>query len=478
MTFSLFQAHLPFHSVFPYLQFLPPKSQQSPEDWSGAEAQSIKIGDLVVVLEPIFSKWGNPSGDIGVSEGDKFRIAQVLLVYKLDAGYPVSIALSAEAFESQFVETVLCVKADMARLAGQGFYYLLARPKKELGAAELQSLEELQKWGSNGSRIDSKGGLAEPAYHFLSKLNVPVDASFAKQPLDIEMLAFYLFSESDAAPAGRAPDLNGYFNKIKKKDAGAKAGSEASSAPAAEKSAGAGVGLLDLLADDWTPSAAPVAAPAPPLDPISAPQDSGIAADIASIVDGIKQNAPELLEEKVSGGSGFRQPPAPPPDPPLPHLKSANQDISSPPESTAPQVTPPPPVPLYGAPLKEGADKPKPSTERKVTLEALLGSDGLGSASKAAPAAGLERASAPGDSLADGLAELAKTTEPKAAASSSADPFSTGTGSTATEDPFAFLSTPGSAGKAEDPFAGASSSSSQADPFASPNTGSPSSSTE
>ena len=433
MTFSLFQAHLAFHSVFPYLKLMPPYCEQSPEDWSSSEAVNIKPGDVIFVLDPIFSPWGNKTQGIGVSEGDKFRVAQVLLPFKQDSGFPMSIALSADSYEMQFVETILCVKADAARMAGHGFYYLHIRPKKELSAAQIGQIADLHKYGSSGSRTATPRQLPDPAYAFFTALDIALEPTFAKNPMDIEMLAFYLYSDYDSAPAGRAPNISDTFIPVKRTDAPPPARTPAASSttttkPSNTSNSAADYGnqsLMALLSDDWVPggkveqkpapipassgppATSPPAAPAPPAPsskPAASSQDSvkGMAAEIASLVDGLSMNnASEPQSEKSSKvqmapSPGMKVAPPPPPPgvstaralhPPNHPLRKKgekdNGESGATPAPTTPQPTIPQasvpgvpgPIPMYGA--KDGSEKKQTTqSEKKVTLEALLNSGG------------------------------------------------------------------------------------------------------
>ncbi len=419
MTFSLFQANLPFHAVFPYLRLLQPFAEQSPEAWSAKEAETIRLGDIVFVLQPIFSPWGNSAQGIGVSEGDKFRIAQVLLVFRQDAGYPMCMALSAESYEMQFVETVLCVKADAARLQGHGFYYLLARPKNEPTQTDLAQIAEMHKYGNSGSRIETPKQLPEPAYVFLNTLHVPLDASYSKQPLDIEILGFQLFSDGDSAPEGKAPDLNGVFFPVRKNDR--TASSNIADAPAVtpqddSQKAYSNQSLMALLSDDWTPDSSPQAplpskpaAPPPAAaEPTPTPSASseavrGMAAEIASLVSGLQgvTEAEKNSKIQMAPSPGVKQSPITPPNGAVPPpvqvktqlhpsahpLKKPTEGApgAAPPAATGynaapgipiaqpPAAAPPPKVPMYGA--KDAGAKPNPPSEKKVTLEDLLAGD-------------------------------------------------------------------------------------------------------
>src|SRR5438067_1846338 len=105
MTFSVSQTQLSYTTVLPYLRYLAPSDKQSPEDWSAIEAKQIIAGDIVFALEPIFSQFGSSARGIGVNDGDKFKISTMLLIHKMDAGYPMSLALTSDSYEMQFVET-------------------------------------------------------------------------------------------------------------------------------------------------------------------------------------------------------------------------------------------------------------------------------------------------------------------------------------------------------------------------------------
>lgn len=444
MTFSLFQAHLAFHSVYQYLRILPPYSEQSPEDWSGAESSLIKIGDMVFVLEPIFSPWGNSSQGIGVSEGDKFRIAQLILVCKTDSDYPMGLALSADSYEMQFVETVLCVKADIARLAGHGFYYLIARPKKAPTSDDLSQIGQLAKYGNNGERAKPPNQMPEPCYQFLSALHAPLDPAFVRQPIDIEVLGYYLFSDNDAVPAGRAPDLRGFFSPIKRSETPTVEARKPSPQAAEAQKSYASQSLNALLSDDWSPDPSTKNAP-PPLPAGPSPAQNsirGMAAEIASLAmkDGEDSDSKSGNKIQMAPSPGVKAAPAAPAQTPGPgrlSLQPSAHPLKSPPPAQrpapvplnqgtapapapapAPAATPPPAapgrVPMYGS--AGGPKEPPKPNAHKVTLEALFSGESVDLAEVESKPSFIFEKDKSKSSLADGLVDLANATSSESAA--------------------------------------------------------------
>ncbi|MBX9569870.1 MAG: hypothetical protein K2X77_13315, partial [Candidatus Obscuribacterales bacterium] len=400
MTFSIFQVNLPFHAVYPYLKLRPPGASKSPEDWSAAETESLAIGDIVFLLEPIFSSYGNPKQGLGVSEGDSFRVTNMLMLFRQDAGYPMCISLTTDSYEMQFAETILCVKADLAKASGNGFYYLHAAKIPAANEGELAAIAEMHKWGNAGKRLEAPKGLAEPGYFFLNNLKAPVEPIYQKQLFDIEMCAYYLFTDNEQNFKGKAPDLTGFFEPVKRpENALAGIDLEASKPAPAPAPAAPSMSLNSLLSDDWSPTPAPAAPPKVPDVPVppqpvpSQPptQAAGktpphkLAAEIASLVEGFKKDAePEPPKGKVSmaPSPGVKHaPPSVPAPPPVNQrgveLKPPNHPLQKPagpgigqlinmfgggkkeepPKQESPGVAPPPPVPMRG---KEG-EKTKPA---------------------------------------------------------------------------------------------------------------------
>ncbi len=286
MSFSLFQANLPFHAVFTYLRLLAPESSQSIEDWASAETENIAIGDILFILEVAHSPYGDASKGIGVSEGDKFKATDMIMVFRQDAGYPMGFIISADKYEMQFVETVLTAHAETARKFNKGFYYLMARPTKPLAAQQLAELAEMHKWGNTGSRSEAPRGLGDPAYAFLHNLGAAIEPSSFDQPLEIDTLGYNLFSEDDHSSSSRLPDLRSFLRGVKKdgaltaehlaqassssRAAATDATVETSRIPAPETAKPTqkqgSVGLSALFSD-WKP---------PPIKPITPPSPAGV----------------------------------------------------------------------------------------------------------------------------------------------------------------------------------------------------------
>lgn len=293
MSFSVFQANLPFQSVFNFLRLLGPESAQPAEDWASTETEGVTIGDILFVLELVPGPKGNPSKGLGISEGDQFKASDMVMVFRQDAGYPMGFIISSDKYEMQFVETVLTAQSDAARKGGKGYYYLIARPKVPLTGTQLAELAEMHKWGNSGSRSDAPRGLGDPAYAFLSHIGASVDAAAASsRTLPIDALAYSVFAEEEYSASWGLPDSRSVIAGVRKDGALAaehQAGIIAGSAkvpdndstidsarigaPAAKPQGRSNVGLSALFSDWKDPP--PVKAPTPVQPASSAPGAKG-----------------------------------------------------------------------------------------------------------------------------------------------------------------------------------------------------------
>lgn len=305
MSFSLSQADLSFNAVFDFLRLMPPLNgsaaeAQSAEDWAAAETEHIAIGDVLFILQTTGSGQADPSkgiGGIGVSEQDRFSSVGMILVFRQDAGYPMGFMVTATSYDIQFVETVLTAKADEARQANKGFYYLQARPAAQLNATQLTELSEMHKWGNSGSRSEAPQNLGDPARAFLQHIGVEFDAQ-APQVLPIEMLATAIFEDDGGKTTGLA-NLKSILCGVRKDPSLTAAHKEHldASRPVASPESDATIDSariagpsgkpapraagLSALFSDWRepppvkPVTAPPAVQPPPLPPVVAPKSTG-----------------------------------------------------------------------------------------------------------------------------------------------------------------------------------------------------------
>lgn len=280
MSFSLFQANLPFRTVIQYLRYLPPDGSVSADEWSSKEVESLGIGDILFFLDVTRSQFGDPTKGIGVSEGDSFRATSLINVFRLDGDWPMGFAMSGDKFEMGFVGDMLTAKAEEALENKTGLYYLLARLNEPLKQGQhLTDLSEMHKWG-NGQRSAAPRGLPDPLHVFLDHIGVAVEPSGEKQPVEIESLAYYLFKDEDSEPSpDRVPNLRTKMSGVRKESptadstAGAPApagealplsalfdevpkapGSPGGAAPVAKKPGG--LGISSLFSDWEEPEAA------------------------------------------------------------------------------------------------------------------------------------------------------------------------------------------------------------------------------
>lgn len=338
MSFSLFQANLPFRTVIKYLRCVSPAGNDSVDEWATRESESLAVGDILFILDVTRSQFGDPLKGIGVSEGDNFKATAAICVFQQDSNYPMGFALNGDAFEIGFVETVLSARAEEARNSKAGLYMLLARLKEPLTSTQISDLAEMHKKWGNGTRSAAPAGLPDPLYAFLQRLGVAVDPSCEKDPIQLDALAYYLFNDEASAPtSAKIPDLRSKMFGVRKEgsdlasgaegvaslslsalfdDAPASAPSAAEPAAKAGASASAGLGISSLFSD-WKDDAAPkepaagstakttgeVQKPAGSSSPAESKQ-AGLSALFPDWEDTSKATSPAAEQPKGAGGLG------------------------------------------------------------------------------------------------------------------------------------------------------------------------------
>ncbi|MBY0358393.1 MAG: hypothetical protein K2W82_10370 [Candidatus Obscuribacterales bacterium] len=312
MSFSLFQAKIPYEDARPYLRYFTPYDAQFPEAWVNTAVNNLAVGDLIFVLDPILSA-ASQTHVLGVAETDKFRVGLLLLVFAIESGAHQCLVVGSEDYEALSVEELFSARAEAAQKKGAGFYYLLARPLESLSVAQQDDLAEMQKWTSSGKRNQFHRGVAEPVFAFLSKLDVSIDVIFAQQPVDIKSLGYFLFTKNQPSASSRIPDLSKKFYPVK---AGEEIGTVPTS-PAAEARIEEPAFDVDLQSlspppPGWMP-------PPPskknsffesPMDGTSDISTLGLAKEIASIVDNLKDavHSPEQEQNNFDLNSAFGPP--------------------------------------------------------------------------------------------------------------------------------------------------------------------------
>lgn len=264
MSFSLFQANLPFRTVIKYLRYFPCDGSIAADEWSNKEAELLTVGDILFFLDVTRSQFGSdPSQGIGVSEGDSFRASSLINVFRLDGDWPMGFVMAGDNFDWGFVGELLTAKAEAALENKTGLYYLLARLNEPLKPGQhLTDLGEMHKWGNNGSRSNAPKGLADPLHIFLLHLGIAVDPSGEKQPVELDSLAYYLFNDEDTEPSSnRVPNLRSKMSGVRKE---AGASDTVASAP---EQGGAALSLSALFDDvpkaPGSPGGPPATTPKP-----------------------------------------------------------------------------------------------------------------------------------------------------------------------------------------------------------------------
>src|SRR5579883_1255338 len=124
MTLFLFQHKIPFVSVIDYLRFFAPNSTMSPELWADKQTGNIMPGDLLFILEPEYSPWGDSSSGIGVSEGDSFKVTDLAIAHKWENGV-ICYVISPESYQRYLLKDYLVNRVQTAKSQNGGFYYAL-----------------------------------------------------------------------------------------------------------------------------------------------------------------------------------------------------------------------------------------------------------------------------------------------------------------------------------------------------------------
>jgi hypothetical protein len=217
----LFQANIPFHTIFKYLRLLPPESYIDINDWSTEQTKGLETGDMVFTLEVSHSPYTDAaaaSKGIGVSEGDKFKATGLILIFR-QATFPMGFNVTNEKYETQFVESVLAGRAEEAQKSGKGFYFAVARSRSKLAENQLVDLAEMQKWGTTGTRVEAARGIGDPVYAFLQRTGINLDRQSRLQPVAIDALAYHIFTQEELPAALRLPNLTSQIGPLPKEEA-------------------------------------------------------------------------------------------------------------------------------------------------------------------------------------------------------------------------------------------------------------------
>ena len=231
--------NLPLASLKDHMCIYLPDGRQSADDWAGAETAKVKIGEIYTVFHParVFAEGEDMS---------ELRIAGLAIVFREDAGFPMTYFLEDSNFEMSFLEGVLSSKASEAREQGLAFYCLHSKLVKPLTKEISAGLNIMHKWGGAGERNKAKDGLSDPLFQFFTSFGADMDPALSHDPLPVPDAVLALWNPSALPPKSKAPKLGEFF--VVPQVASAPA---APAAPVNLTVGGAGVSLASLLGDDW-----------------------------------------------------------------------------------------------------------------------------------------------------------------------------------------------------------------------------------
>jgi hypothetical protein len=214
MSLFVTQQNLPFQAVIEYLQVMEPSSPESPADWARKSVANLTIGDVLFILEPIYSPWGDSSTGIGVADGDSFRVDLMAILYKRDEANALqTYALQPDIYERHELAAFLQQQGEKARQNGQGLYYLVIRPQTEVTAEKVANLSQLETWhGNSGWRADDSQQV-DVAYAFLNGLGMGLDVGPGTN-MDYALSGYLMFADKEPPPGSRLPDLRGRFQPL------------------------------------------------------------------------------------------------------------------------------------------------------------------------------------------------------------------------------------------------------------------------
>ncbi|HEY9789125.1 MAG TPA: hypothetical protein V6D22_01920 [Candidatus Obscuribacterales bacterium] len=213
MSLFLFQQKIPFRSVSTFLRVFEPGSQMSPDQFAKAAVEDVTAGDLLFVLEPIYSPWSDSSSGIGVAEGDAFNVAAIIIGYKWENGL-LGYVVNEESYERQNVQNYLAQQAHTAKSSRCGFYYAIVRPVTPLSPDVMRDLAELDSFGNSGFRKDENQPI-DILYGFATAAGLAMEVQVGQQP-DIAQIGYGLFCDKEPAQGSNVPDFRGLVEPIAK----------------------------------------------------------------------------------------------------------------------------------------------------------------------------------------------------------------------------------------------------------------------
>jgi hypothetical protein len=213
MSLFLFQQKIPFRSVSTFLRVFEPGSQMTPEQFAKASVEDVAAGDLLFVLEPIYSPWSDSSSGIGVAEGDAFNVSAIVIGYKWENGL-LGYVVTEESYERQNVENYLAQQAHTAKSNRCGFYYAIVRPATALSPDVMRDLGEMDSFGNSGFRKDENQPI-DILYGFATAAGLAMEVQVGQQP-DIAQIGYGLFCDKEPAPGSNVPDFRGLVEPIAK----------------------------------------------------------------------------------------------------------------------------------------------------------------------------------------------------------------------------------------------------------------------
>ena len=209
MSLFVSQQNMPFASVVKYLRYFAPATEMPPEQWADIHSHQINIGDVVFVLDPVFSPWGDSSTGIGVADGDSFKVGQVLFAFNVDAAGLQAYSVTADVYEMIALKTFFEDQARNAKEQGTGFYYAIVRPIATLSPDHMHLLSELNKYGASGWR-NSESGLPDLPSAFFETAGFPVESK-PGLVLDASCLGYLLFCDKDPPTGSGIPELRPFL---------------------------------------------------------------------------------------------------------------------------------------------------------------------------------------------------------------------------------------------------------------------------
>ncbi len=232
---TLEKLNLPLSSLKEHMCVYLPDGRESADDWASAETGRVKIGEIYTIFQParVFAEGEDMS---------ELRIAGLAIVFREDAGFPMTYFLEDNNFEMSFLEGVLSSKASEAREQNMAFYCLRSKLVKPLSKDTSAALNIMHKLGGAGERHKANQGLPDPLYQFFTAFGANLDASLAHEPLPIPEAVLALWNPSALPPKSKAPKLAEYFVLPKV---------ALEPAPAPAPAGNGGMSLSSLLGDDW-----------------------------------------------------------------------------------------------------------------------------------------------------------------------------------------------------------------------------------